>query len=249
LEKVVRETNGKVKLAKVDIDQNQEIAALLRVQSVPTVYAFLRSQPVDGFMGVQPESQIKDFVDRLLKAAGVQQNNTDAETMTMAQGALDTGDAKNAILMFQKVLEDDPGNLSALNGLIRAHILDGNISEAQQIFNKLPKDVSEHKDLAQAGAALELRGETADLAPLNDLETKVQKNPKDLAARFDYALALLGQNQPEPAINELLESIKQNRSWEEEKARTQLVKVFEMLGHEHPLTVSGRKRLSSILFS
>lgn len=245
LEKLVREANGRVRMVKINIDENQELAAQLRIQSVPTVYAFVGGRPVDAFVGAQPESKVRAFVERLTQAAG----NSLEEAVAAAREALAQGDARGAAQLFSQVLQEDPRHAPAIAGLIRARVALGEAAAARRLFDGLPADLKTHAEVASALAAIELAESGQKAGNIKGLREKLAANPKDHQARFDLAAALLAQGDQEAAIDELLAIVRADRGWNDEAARKQLVKIFDALGGTHPLTVASRRKLSSILFS
>ena len=247
IEKAVRETKGAVRLVKIDIDQNQELAQQMRIQSIPAVYAFKDGRPVDGFVGALPESQIKQFVQRLGGAKGP---SPIEEALAMAKEALASGDAARAENIFEQIIEHEPDNVEAIAGLARALVARNEFKKAKALLDRVPKEQGNHAEIAAARAGLELAeaGEKAKGA-VGGLKERIARDPKDFAARFELATALFGAGERERAVDELLEIVRQNRAWNEEAARKQLVKFFEAMGPTDPLTVAARRRLSSILFS
>ncbi len=251
LEKAVRDSRGKVRLVKIDIDQNPEIAQQMRIQSIPAVYAFKDGRPVDGFVGALPESQVKQFVSRLASGAGAPAGPSPIEeAVALAKEALAAGDMPRAANIFGQVLEHEPGNVDALAGLARAAIARKDFAKARQTLDRAPPEAAGHAEIAAARTALELAesGEKAKGA-LGELRERIARDPKDHQARLELAAALFGSGEREPAIDALLELVRRDREWNEQAARKQLLKFFEALGPTDPLTVSARKRLSSILFS
>jgi putative thioredoxin len=248
LEKVVRAAGGTVRMVKVNIDENPEIAQQMRIQSIPAVYAFKDGRPVDGFVGALPESQVRQFVQRLATQGGG--NAALAEAMEMAKGALQTGDAKSAAALFQQILQHDPASVEALAGLARAMIARGEFDRARQVLDRAPKESANHAEVAAARSALELAeaGKKA-MAQAGKLRARLEQNPDDHEARFELATALFGNGQREAAIDELLTLYRRERNWNEEAARKQLLKFFEAMGATDPLTLSARRRLSSLMFS
>jgi putative thioredoxin len=247
LEKVVQQAGGKVKLVKVNIDENPQIAQQLRIQSIPAVFAFANGQPVDGFVGALPESQIRQFVQRLTGDTGPSEID---QAIEMAKQALAAGDLDRAVGVYGQILRVEPQNGKALAGLAHAYIKSGDLKQARQTLDMIGPDYRNDPDVASARAALELAeqagekgGETAAL------EAKVAQDPNDLQAKLDLAVALAATGERERAVELLLEMVQKNRAWNEEAARKQLVKLFEAFGPTDPLTVSARRRLSSILFS
>ncbi|MDB5439472.1 MAG: co-chaperone YbbN [Caulobacteraceae bacterium] len=243
LEKAVNAAGGAVRLVKIDVDKNPTFAAQLRVQSIPTVYAFVDGQPVDGFMGAQPESQIKAFIDRL---SGPPEDTAVDDLLAMAKESLDLGDLGGAAQAYAQTLQLDPKNPAAIGGMARCYIAGGDIEGAQEVLNMAPEG-AKHADLDAARAAIALAGEgTGELAPL---EKALAANPADHQARFDLAGALAGQGKLQAAADHLLDIIAADRDWNEGAARKQLLVVFEAAGQTSDVAKQGRRRLSSLLFS
>jgi putative thioredoxin len=250
LEKIVKAANGKVRLVKVNVDdpKNQPLAQQLRIQSIPAVYAFSKGQPIDGFVGALPESQLKKFVESL--TGGALEGDTAAQMIEAGKAALGAQDWTAAAEAFSGALGAEPDNVAALGGLARALIGMGEIDEAKEVLAQVPEAQANHADVAAARSALELLEQTAGAADqLKPLEAAVAANPNDHQARYDYALALVGAQRNEEALNQLLELVKRDRKWNDEAGRKQLVKMFEALGPMDPLVVDARRRLSSILFA
>jgi len=249
IEKAVRDARGKVRLVKINVDENQELAAQMRIQSIPAVYAFKDGRPVDGFVGALPESQVKQFVQRLLGAGGPAADPV-AEAVALAKEAAAAGDHARAANIYQQILEHEPGNIDALAGLARAAVQKKDFAKAKQYLAKVPKEQANHAEIAAARAALELAETGAKAAgAVGELKARVAQNPADHQARYDLASALFAGGAREQAIDELLELIRRDRAWNEEAARKQLLKFFEAIGLSDPVTVAARRRLSSILFS
>jgi len=250
LEKVVQAARGGVRLVKVDIDQNQALAGQLRIQSIPAVYAFFQGQPVDGFVGAQSESEIKQFVDRLLQQAGAGAGPSPIEqALEQAQAALSENQIGAASALFGQVLQHEPDNETALAGMIRCHLAAGDIAAAREIFDALSPDMTGKPGFSSAKAALELAEQSAKAGPLSDLTARVEQNPQDHQARFDLAMALHAAGENEAAADALLEIIRRDRMWNEEGARQQLLKFFDAWGPTDPHTLAARRKLSSLLFS
>jgi putative thioredoxin len=245
LEKLVRQAGGLVRLVKINIDENQNLAAQLRIQSVPTVYAFHQGQAVDGFVGAQPESQLRAFIDKLTGGAQA----PDEEMLNVGQQALDAGDAETAASAFSSAIAEDPGNPKAVAGLIRSLIALGDVAGARKQVNQLPPELVAKPDVAAAITAVDLAEQSRETGDIAELRERAAANPEDRQARFDLALALFGNGRAEAAIDELLQLVRLDRDWNEQAARNQLVKIFDALGPTNPLTTSSRRRLSSILFS
>jgi len=234
LEKVVRAAKGKVKLVKMDIDKHPTIPGQLGIQSIPAVFAFVNGQPVDGFLGALPESQVAAFIERVTK------DRIGAEEQDLLKGAAD---------LYAQVLAQDSGNIAALAGLARSYVRTGATEQAKQTLALVPEAKRNDPAVAAAHAALEVAEQAKSVGPIADLEQKVAANPLDHQARFDLALALNAKGRRQEAVDNLLEIVKRDRKWNDDGARKQLVQFFEAWGPTDEATVNGRKRLSSILFS
>jgi putative thioredoxin len=250
LEKVVREAKGRLRLVKVDIDKNPQIAQQFRVQSIPAVFAVADGRVVDGFVGALPESQVRAFAKRLMEAGGPDEEATQiAEAVEHARQLMEEGDTGTAAALFGQILEHDPGNLPAIGGLARCHVKAGDLAKAKELLDKAPADKAGDAEITAARSALELAEQAMKSGPIDELRAKVAANPADHAARLEFANALHAAGHDEEAIDQLLELVKRDRKWNEEAARKQLVKLFEALGATNPLVATGRRRLSSLLFS
>jgi putative thioredoxin len=247
LEKVVREARGAVRMVKVNVDQNQDLAAQLRVQSVPMVYAFKGGRPVDAFTGAVPESQLRQFVQRLTMDAGAGPSLDDY--VAEAKAILADGDPQMAAGLFQQVLQEDPANAPAMAGLLRCFMAVGQTEQAEAMLAQLPPDVAKHADIAAVRTALDLAKAAGEVGQAADLRRRLANDPADHQARFDLAMAYYADREMEAAVDELLELFRRDRTWNDDGARKQLVKFFEAFGPTHPLTLSARRRLSSLLFS
>ena len=247
LEKVCAKFKN-IKLTKINIDENQEIAAQMRVQSVPTVFGFLNGQPVDGFAGAQPESAVTQFVEKLSEAAPGQ-----ADISGLLQSgtiALGENEPEKAMQAFQQALSLSPESPEAIAGFIRCLIALGEHEEAKAVLDQLDEDMQKKPLIKDVLAALAVAKKGAEVdSDKSDLEKKVQSNPKDLQARQDLAIALFASGQQTEAMLQLLESIKIDPSWNENIAQTQLLEFFTALGHTHPDVIKARRKLSSYLFS
>ena len=267
LEAAVEAANGAVKLVKVNIDENPEIAQQLRIQSIPTVYAFKNGQPVDGFMGAIPESQVKAFVAALSDGGAGHDHGHDhghddhdhhhhggpehtAQVLAVGAQALAAGDFAMAAQAYGHVLQDEPGHPEAVAGLARAYIAGGEIEQAKAVLQMVKPDAASHEAIRAVEAELKLKeapapesGETAAL------RVRLEADPKDHQARYDLAMALDAGGDRDGAIAELLELIRRDRKWNEEAGRKQLVTLFEAMGPTDPRTIEARRKLSGILFS
>jgi len=251
LEKAVTAARGKVKLVKVNVDENQALAGQMRIQSIPAVFAFANGQPVDGFVGAVPESQIKTFIERLITSAGGTVGPTPTEeTLEQAAEAIDAGDISTAGALYGQVLQQQPDNVKAVAGMARCYAESGQPDEATNLLATLPETKRNDPDVAAVRAILELSGKAQEAAGrIGEFEARVQQNPNDHEARYELALAAYAGRQSERAIDELLEIVRRNRTWNEDAARKELVKIFDALGPTHEATLAGRQKLSSVLFA
>jgi putative thioredoxin len=246
LEKVVRAARGKVKLVKMDIDKHPAVAGQLGIQSIPAVFAFVNGQPVDGFLGALPESQVVGFLERLTKS---RIGGEEADLLKSADAALGTGDAATAADLYAKVLAQDGANVTALAGLARAYVKTGALEQAKQTLAMVPEAKRNDAAVAAARAAVDIAEQAKAVGPISELEAKVAANPLDHQARFDLAVALNSKGRRQQALDHLIEIVRRDRKWNDDGARKQLVQFFEAWGPTDPATVEGRKRLSSILFA
>ena len=248
LEKVVAAANDQVKMVRVNIDDNQQIAQQLRVQSVPTVYAFVDGQPVDGFAGAQPESAVTQFIEKVSSLGGA---GADIASMLDAgNAAVETQDFASAMQIFQQVMEADPDSAEALAGLVRC--LNGmkDHQAAREIVDQLTDEFREKPAMQAAIEALELAERAAESAgDLDAAQAAVAADPNDLQARQDLAMALFAAGDNAGAMAQLLESIRIDRSWNEDAARMQLLEFFKTLGAANPDVMTARRQLSTLLFA
>jgi putative thioredoxin len=249
LERIVAAANGAVKLVKVNIDENQEIARQLRIQSIPAVIAFKNGQPVDGFMGAVPESQVRDFV-AALSGGGHGGHDHAEEILAVAEEAFAAGDVGQAAQAYAHVLQDEPGHPKAVAGLARCYLKSGDLERAKQTLQLVRPDGAGDEAVRAVEAELKLREQAAEAAGgLDTAKAKIDANPSDHRARFDYALALDGAGDRDGAIAQLLDIVRRDRKWNEDAARKHLVTLFEAMGPTDPRTIEARRKLSSILFS
>jgi putative thioredoxin len=246
IEKVVKAAGGKVKLVKMNIDEHPQIPGQLGIQSIPAVIAFKQGQPIDGFMGAQPESQIKAFIEKLVGPVGPGEAE---ELITAAKAAAEAGDAGGASELYAGVLELEPENIAAIAGLARLHFDMGDIEGAKGILAMTPEAKAADPAIAAVRAAIELAEQAAQLGDTAELEAKVLANPKDHQARFDLALALNARDRREEAVDHLVAIIKADRAWNEDGARKQLLQFFEAWGPMDEHSIAGRRKLSTLLFS
>jgi putative thioredoxin len=246
LEAAVTAAKGKVRMVKVDVDQNQRIAAQLRIQSIPTVYAFYQGQPVDGFQGAVPASELKAFIDRVSALGG---DGGLADAIQAAEEMLAEGAAVDAAETFAAILGEEPENAAAYAGLVRAHLALGNLDQAEGFLAAAPAAIAKSKDLDAARAQLELARQAANAGPEVELRAAVEADPNNHQARFDLAAALLAADKPAEAVDHLLELFRRDREWNGGAAKTQLFTIFDALKPQDPIVLTGRRRLSSMIFA
>jgi putative thioredoxin len=246
LEAAVEAAKGAVKMVKVNVDQNQRIAGQLRVQSIPTVYAFWQGQPVDAFQGAVPASEVQAFVKRLAELAG---DGGLAEAIEAAEAMLAEGAVDDAAQTFAAILEEDPVNVAAYAGLVRCYIAKGDLDQAEAVLNGAPAEIAKSAPLDAAHAQLELARQAAGAGPVADLMAAVEADPANLQARFDLALALQANNRMDEAVDALLEIFRRDREWNDGAAKQQLFTIFEALKPNDPVVLNGRRRLSSMIFA
>ncbi|QJF49894.1 thioredoxin [Roseobacter ponti] len=250
LEEAVRGAKGAVKMVKINVDEAQMIAGQLQIQSIPTVYAFYKGQPVDGFQGAVPQSEIKAFIDRVVKAAGGEAPGDElAEAVAAAEEMLGEGAASDAAQTFAAILGEDPNHAPAYAGLVRANIAMGELDQAEAILNGAPAEISTAPELEAAHAQLELARQAEGAGPLDDLRAAVEADPDDMQARFDLAQALHANGDVEAAVDALLELFRRDREWNDGAARTQLFTIFDALKPNDPVMLNGRRKLSSMIFA
>lgn len=246
IEKVVRGYSGKVRLVKVNVDENQAVAAQLRVQSLPTVYAFRDGQPIDGFVGAQPESAIKAFVDRLVAEEaelGI------GEILKAGEEMLERGELQGASEIFATILQEDRTNAEAIAGLASCYLQSGDVARAKQTLALVPPDKKGVPAVRSIEAAILLAEKGSDAGDLAALQRRISEHPDDYQARFDLAVGLAARDEKAEALELLLDLVRANRQWNDEAARKQLLQLFDAWGPKEPLVAEGRRRLSSLLFS
>ena len=246
LEAAVTAAKGRVKMVKINVDQNQMIASQLRIQSIPTVYAFWQGQPVDGFQGALPASEIQKFIDRVAAVAG---DGGLAEALAMAEQSLVEGDVAAAAEIFAAILEEEPENAAAFGGLIRAHLASGNLDQAEAFLAGVPAKIAGAKEVEAARAQIELAKQAANAGPEAELRAAVTANPDDHQARFDLAVALNAAGKVDEAVDELLDLFRRDREWNDGAARAQLFTIFDALKPQDPIVLKGRRKLSSMIFA
>lgn len=247
LETEVARHKGRVRMAKVNVDENQMIAGQLRVQSIPTVYAFFQGQPVDAFQGAVPQSQIKQFVEKLVAMGG--DDGGLAEALSAAEAMLEEGAAEDAAETFAAIAEEEPENPQAWGGLVRARLAAGDADAAAAALDQVPAAIAGNAAIEAARAQLQLSRQAAKAGPLAELQARVEADPADQQARLDLAQALHAAGNVEAAIEVLLDSFRRDRDWNEGAAKAQLLTIFDSLKPADPLAQKGRRRLSSLIFA
>jgi putative thioredoxin len=250
LEAAVKAAKGAVKMVKVNVDEAQMIAGQLQIQSIPTVYAFHKGQPIDGFQGAQPESEIKAFIDRVVKSAGGEAPGDQLdEAVAAAEEMLAEGAAADAAQTFAAILGEDPLHAGAYGGMVRSYLALDDLDQAEALLNGAPIEISNAPELEAAHAQLELARQAADAGPVAELTAAVEANPEDNQARFDLAQALYANGDAEAAVDHLLDIFKRDREWNEGAAKTQLFTIFDALKPNDPVVLNGRRKLSSMIFA
>ena len=246
IEKAVKAAGGKVKLVKMNIDEHPQIPGQLGIQSIPAVIAFTKGQPVDGFMGALPESQVKGFIERLVGPVGP---SPAEDLLAQADARAAEGDAGGAAELYAAVLAQDPENVAAIAALAKLHLDLDDLEGAKRFLAMAPSAKENDPAIAGARAAIELAEQAASLGDTGEFERRLEANPLDHQARFDLALALNAGGRREEAIDALIDIVRRERTWNDEAARKQLVQFFEAWGPTDDMTVLGRRRLSSVLFA
>jgi putative thioredoxin len=246
LEAAVLAAKGRVRMVKINVDENQMVASQLRIQSIPTVYAFWQGQPVDGFQGALPASELKTFVDRVAAMGG---DGGLGEALEAAEAMLAEGAAVDAAETFAAILGEEPENAAAYGGLVRSYLALGEIDKAQAFADAAPAKIARAKEVEAARAQIELARQAANAGPVAELRARVEANPADNQARFDLAQALHAKGQVDEAVDALLDLFRRDREWNEGAAKAQLMTIFEALKPTDPIVLKGRRRLSSMIFA
>ena len=250
IEKIVKEKNGNVILAKMNIDESPEVAQQLKIQSIPAVMAFNDGQPVDGFIGVQPEKNIIEFINKI---SSLKNSSSIEENIIAGKKYIDDGDIETAALVFSEILKIEPENISAKSMLARCLLRSDQIDEAEDIINNLPPNSESNQDFVSVRSEVEVFKNAKNNPISNEQEDElrrdIDKNPKNHQIRLDLAKLLLAKGENENAISELLKIIEFDPKWNDGEARKQLIEIFNILGNENILVIEGRKKLSSMLFS
>jgi putative thioredoxin len=248
LEAEVKATNGKIKMVKVDIDQNQNLASQMRIQSIPAVFAFVDGQPVDGFMGAKAPSELKSFIEKLLE--NVKDDGGDlSEAIAVADEMLEAGEYDDAAETFEAILGEDPERSPAFVGLFKAKMGAKKIDEAQKMLEDIPTALVNKPEILALQAQIDLTNQTEGLGEINDLREALKNDLSNHQIRFDLALALFTAGETNDAIQELLTIFRKDQEWNDDAARQQLFKFFDILGGDDPITLSGRRQLASMLFA
>ncbi|WP_299936849.1 thioredoxin [uncultured Pelagimonas sp.] len=249
LEAAVTAANGAVKMAKINVDEAQMIAGQLQIQSIPTVYAFWQGQPVDGFQGAVPESEIKAFVERVVEAGGGDASGGLDAALDAADEMLEAGEASDAAQTYAAILGEDANNARAYAGMVQAHLALDDLDQAEAILNGAPAEISNAPELEAAHAQLELAKQAADAGPVAELSAQVEAEPDNHQARFDLAQALHANGDAENAVAQLLELFRRDREWNDGAAKAQLFTIFDALKPNDPVVLNGRRKLSSMIFA
>ncbi|MBE1285254.1 MAG: thioredoxin [Rhodobacteraceae bacterium] len=249
LEAAVTKAKGAVKMAKVNVDENQMIAGQMRVQSIPTVYAFHQGQPIDGFQGAVPPSEIEAFVQRVAEAGGGAADGGLGEALEAAEQMLAEGAVADAAQTFSAILGEDPNNAAAFGGLARAHIALNDLDQAEAILNGAPAEIADAAEIEAVRAQIELARQAENAGPVAELRAAVDADPNDHQARFDLAQALHAADDAEGAVTELLELFRRDREWNDGAAKAQLFTIFDALKPNDPVVLNGRRKLSSLIFA
>ena len=249
LEKNVNSFKGKIKLVKINIDENQGIASQLRIQSIPAVYAFFQGKPIDGFMGAQTEAQIKEFISGVFSKTGVEGDNEVDKILEKANQSLNDGLFEDARDYFNEVLNLDNNNIEANAGVIKSYIAEKNLDEALNKLKSVPKEIENDNVFQKLNSEIELNKKTSKLRPLDNIKDDLEKDPNSLELKYELALFQIANEDYENSIENLLNIFKKDKNWENGKAKDQLIQLFETLGDKNILALKGRRKLSSIIFS
>ena len=249
LEKNIRLYNGKIKLIKINIDENQGVASQLRIQSIPAVYAFFQGKPIDGFMGAQTENQIKEFISNIITKSGVEVESGLDKILENANINLENGLFEEARNQFQEVLDEDNKNITANVGVVKSHIAEKNFDIALNKLNSIPKEIEKEPVFKELNSELELLIKVSKTRSFGNIQSDLEKNPNSLDLKFELALSQIANEDYEDSIENLLNIFKIDKSWENGKAKDQLILLFDTLGNKNELVLKARRKLSSIIFS
>mgnify|MGYP000052760880 FL=1 len=248
LEAEVKATNGKIKMVKIDIDQNQNLASQMRIQSIPAVFAFVDGQPIDGFMGAKAPSELKSFIDKLLEKVTDDDGDL-SEAIAVANEMLNAKEFNDAAETFEAILGEDPESALAFIGLFNAKMGAKKINDAKTMLEEIPEALKNKSEILALQAQIDLSNQAEGVGEINDLRSTLTNDENNHQARFDLALALFTKGETSEAIQELLTIFKVDQEWNDDAARQQLFKFFDILGSENPITLSGRRQLASMLFA
>jgi putative thioredoxin len=245
LEAAVLAAKGKVRMVKVNVDESPNISAQLRIQSIPTVYAFFQGKPVDGFQGALPASELKAFVEKVGALGG---DGGLADAIEAAETMLAEGDAADALETFTAILEEEPENPVAFGGALRSHLALDQVAEAEALLATVPAKIASAKEIEAVRAQIALIHQAANAGPEAELRAAVDADPANLQARFDLAQALHASGKVEEAVDELLDLFRRDRDWNDAAAKAQLFTIFDALPPKDPIALKGRRKLSSMIF-
>ena len=248
LEAEVKATNGKIKMVKIDIDQNQNLASQMRIQSIPAVFAFVDGQPIDGFMGAKAPSELKSFIDKLLEKVTDDDGDL-SEAIAVANEMLNAKEFNDAAETFEAILGEDPESALAFVGLFNARFGAKKINDAKTMLEEMPDALKNKPEILALQAQIDLSNQAEGVGEINDLRSTLTNDENNHQARFDLALALFSKGETSEAIQELLTIFRVDQEWNDDAARQQLFKFFDILGSENPITLSGRRQLASMLFA
>ena len=249
LEKVIKLYNGKIKLVKINIDENQGVASQLRIQSIPAVYAFFQGKPIDGFMGAQTETQIKEFVSNIIKKSGAEVESDLDKILENANTSLGNGLFEEARGYFEEVLDEDNKNINANVGVVKSYIAEKNFDDALNKLNSIPKEIEKEPIFKELNSEIELLNKVSKTRSLGNIQSDLEKNPNSLDLKFELALSQIANEEYEESIQNLLNIFKIDQNWENGKAKDQLIQLFDTLGNKNELVLKARRKLSSIIFS
>ena len=249
LEKAIKYYNGKIKLVKINIDENQGVASQLRIQSIPAVYAFFQGKPIDGFMGAQTENQIKEFISNIITKSGVEVESGLDKILENANINLENGLFEEARNQFQEVLDEDNKNITANVGVVKSYIAEKNFDIALNKLNSIPKEIEKEPVFKELNSELELLIKVSKTRSFGNIQSDLEKNPNSLDLKFELALSQIANEDYEDSIENLLNIFKIDKSWENGKAKDQLILLFDTLGNKNELVLKARRKLSSIIFS
>ena len=249
LEKAIKSYNGKIKLVKINIDENQGVASQLRIQSIPAVYAFFQGKPIDGFMGAQTENQIKEFISNIITKSGGEVESDLDKILENANLSLENGLFEEARDHFQEVLDKDNKNVSANVGVVKSYIAEKNFDDALKRLNSIPIEIEKEPIFKELNSEIELLNKVSKTRSSGNIQSDLEKNPNSLDLKFELALSQIANEDYEDSIENLLNIFKIDKSWENGKAKDQLILLFDTLGNKNELVLKARRKLSSIIFS